>query len=682
LKSQRAKKIGIEIGGTFTDTILLNEKGEIIKTLKLLSTPKNPEIAVFRALSELAGESDGIEVLVHGSTVATNSVLERKGKTAAFLTTKGFGDLLEIQRHDRVDIYDIFFQKPAPLVPRDRVFEIDERIMANGEVSRPLNKKAVSKIIEKLVTKEKIESIAVCLLNSYINPIHENIIKEIIEKEYPNIFLTLSSEILPEFREYERASTTVLSAYVRPIIDHYIGIIENKLDSFNVDELWIVQSNGGILPGKLARTQAVRCILSGPAGGVTGAVQLANEAGFPNIITFDMGGTSTDVCLVTGGKPEVSTECKIDNLPLRIPMFDIISVGAGGGSIAWLDAGGMLRVGPQSAGADPGPVCYGVGGDKPTVTDANVELGLIRPENFLGGKMKLNGEGAHKALTDLGKQMKMGAKEAAVGVFKVANANMGRAIRLVSIEKGFDPRDYVLVAFGGAGPLHAAYLAAELEISQVLIPRNPGLLSAYGLLAADFRRDFVQTKIQPLTGATSAEIGQMFKMLKKKAAEELKGFGMEKEIDKANFTCELAMRYIGQAFEMTIPVDLKDIEKGNLEKLGTDFDSIHLKRYGHCSPEEPKEIVNYRLILTIAQDRPISLAENQKGGTVHQETRPISLEGQEEGKFYQRKELPAGFLIEGPAVIEEDTSTCLVPKGWYAEIDKLLNIILKRGLNR
>ena len=671
-------KVGIEIGGTFTDLLLINENGEVVNSLKVHSTPKNPEQAVFTALSKLNLGSEEIETFIHGSTVATNTVLERKGALTALLVTKGFKDILEIQRHDRRNIYDIFCQKPAPLIPRDLVLEVDERILADGTIDKNLEQKEVVDLINQLKDKGVV-SIAVCLLNSYANPIHEEAIRNIINDYAPETYLTLSHDILPEFREYERASTTSLSAYVRPNIERYIKRIEDRLGELNIDEMWIVQSNGGILPGELARQHAVRTLVSGPAAGVTAAVQVAQQAGYKNIITVDMGGTSTDVCLITDGNPEITNNGNIDFLPLKVPMFDIVTVGAGGGSIAQLDAGNMLKVGPESAGADPGPVCYDKGGKLPTITDANLELGLIRPDKFLGGNELLNKEATHNAFSGLSKDMGMEPAQVANGIFKIANANMSRAISLVSTERGYDPREYTIVAFGGAGPLHAACLAQELEIPRVLIPNYAGVLSAYGLLVANFRRDFVQTKIQPVKETAVENIVSTFDLLGENAKSELLKYGHAMKFEDAVLTYQLDVRYIGQAYERTITLDMESLKAGNLNQISELFNAEHLQKYGHCSPDEPCEIVNYRLTLQIEQKAPVNTTPEVKA-KLEPDKQPIFIDEKSECSFFKRQELPIGFSSHGPMVIEDNTSTTFVPSDWNANIDEFGNIILTRRL--
>ena len=499
----RSVRVGVEIGGTFTDLVAIDDDGTL-STCKVLSVPPSPAEGALAALDTWGERLDGVEVLVHGSTIATNTVLERTGATTALVVTEGFRDVLEIQRHERTRVYDLYYRKAVPIVPRHLVLEVDERIAADGSVVRPLGDTGrLLGELGRLIEEEHVESVTVVLLNSYRNAMHEEALGRAIRDRFPQVPVSTSVEVLPQFREYERASTTVMSAYLKPVIQRYMDTLRDGLSARAFDgDLHIMQSNGGIFPVAAAQQQAVNVILSGPAAGVVGATRVAAAAGYRNIITLDMGGTSTDVCLVHDGTPRTTVESHIDGLPIVVPMVEIITVGAGGGSIAYVDPGGMLKVGPASAGADPGPSCYGRGGVEPTVTDANVLCGLIRPAKFFGGNLRLRSDLASTALSHLAGALDMEPGALAEGIVRVANSNMMDAIRLASLERGHDPRDYALVAFGGAGGLHACSLAEDLEIGTVLVPRHPGLLSAYGLLVSDFRREFVRTEL-----TSNADVG-------------------------------------------------------------------------------------------------------------------------------------------------------------------------------
>lgn len=677
MKEQKMLMVGVEIGGTFTDLILMSDT-EIIATLKVPTTPKQPEIGVLEALKQLGRDLSEMDVLVHGSTIATNAVLERKGAITGLLITKGFRDILEIQREDRTAIYELFYQKPKPLIPRDRVKEVKERINSEGEVIDRLSEKEIRSAIRFLCNEKKIQSLAISLLHSYKNPSHEKAIKKIVEKEFSHIHLSSSSEVIPEFREYERANTTVINAYVAPIVDRYVNHLVNELRSMDFSgDFFMMQSNGGVLPASAIKQHGVRTLLSGPAAGVIGATFLSQMTGKLNLITLDMGGTSTDVCLVTSGAPEISTDCKIDYLPIKVPMIDIITVGAGGGSIVWIDQGGMLKVGPQSAGAEPGPACYRKDGQEATVTDSNVIRGLIRPHKFLGGKMPLDIQTAEKALQKTAKRLKMDVPKTAEAVFKIVNANMAQAIRLVSVGRGYDPREYTLIAYGGAGPIHAACLANDLEIQEILVPPNPGLFSAFGLLVADFKRDYVQTEISQLKKIGSKGILENFIKLKRRAKEEIEQYKICFEDCFLSFS--LDMRYLGQAFELSIPVDLDKIKDLGIGYLSELFHSAHQQRYGHHSPAEEIEIVNYRMVLKKSRGALKRLTEAEAHKEVRFETWTIIQDGHSiPCQFYERETLPYGYSISGPAIIEEPTATTFIPKEWMGKIDLFGNIIMRK----
>ena len=478
-------RVGIEVGGTFTDYVQVSEGG--ITVIKVPSVPANPDEGVFNAIRKSGVTLSEIEDLSHGSTVATNAVLERKGFRTAFVTTRGFRDVLALQRHNRDRVYDLEYRKPEPVVARADSFEVNERMLADGAVLESLDPAQVATELVPALDAGQFQAVAVCLLNSYVNPEHEVTLKLLLKRHLPELHVTLSSEVTREFREYERASTATVSAYVQPVIDRYIRRVEDRLsDGGFKGRFSVMQSNGGRLPASAMRESAVTALLSGPAAGVTGAVRQVARSGFRHLITLDMGGTSTDVCVVNDGEPELTNEFRIDGLPILIPTVDIKTVGAGGGSIVWIDDGAMLRVGPQSVGAEPGPACYRRGGQTPTLTDAHVIRRTIRAEAFLGGEMSIDVEASHSAFAPIADHLGMTVEAAADSAVELANANIVRAVQLISTERGKDPRDYVLVPFGGAGPLHAAKVAEDLGIDTVVVPPNAGVISAYGLLASDF----------------------------------------------------------------------------------------------------------------------------------------------------------------------------------------------------
>jgi N-methylhydantoinase A len=555
-------RIGIDSGGTFTDFVILHDDGRL-ESFKLRSNPAAPASVILEGIRRIAAKKADV---VHGSTVATNALLERKGAKTAFVTTAGFEDLIAIGRQNRAELYNLTPDPAKPLVPRELCFGADERMLFDGTVAKPLRD------VEKLKKRLRgVESVAICLLHSYQNDAPE---RELLKALEGVGYVCASCDISPEFREYERASTTVINAYVGPLMDRYLGELERGCSH----PLSVMQSNGGLLTASEARKHAVRTILSGPAGGVAGAIEIARIAGFESALTFDMGGTSTDVALV-GRESRLSTEARVDGFPVRVPMLDIHTAGAGGGSIAYIDAGGSLRVGPESAGASPGPACYGVG-DRPTVTDAHVVLGRIDPNRLMGGTLRIDPARAEKALAHLGKP-----KEVAAAVVRIANSNMERAIRAVSIERGEDPRDYPLVAFGGCGGLHACELAESLGIRTVIIPRMAGVLSALGMLLADRQRDF---SIGAL-GASDYEA--RFRKLEKLAP---RGSSKERFAD---------VRYTGQSYELTIP-------------WGSSFHDAHQRAYGYSDPKRATQIVTLRLRTTIPVSRPtIQPGEADYGST-------------------------------------------------------------------
>ncbi len=478
-------RVGVEVGGTFTDLVAID--GDRVRIGKVPSTPGRPDEGALAAIESAGIALSEVTDLVHGSTVATNAILERKGAPIAVVVTRGFRDILLIQRHNRKRIYDLFYKKPAPVASRADTFEVTERIGPDGTVVEPLDETAAQAVIERIASDPRFQAVAVCLLNAYANPAHEHRLAELIRARRPDLPVTCSSDVTREFREYERASTTCLAAYVQPVIDRYLSRFSRALGARGfAGRFSIMQSNGGRLPAEGMSRNAITALFSGPAAGVTGAVRQAGQSGFADVITFDMGGTSTDVCLVANGTPALSAETEVDGLPIRTPVLDIVSVGAGGGSIVWVDDGGLLRVGPRSAGADPGPACYGRGGQDPTVTDAHLIRGTIQPEAFLGGRMKVDADASRTVFQALAERFGAGLREIADSAVRVADASIVRAIQLVSTERGRDPRDYVLVPFGGAGPLHAARVAEDLGIQTICVPPNAGVLSAYGLLAADY----------------------------------------------------------------------------------------------------------------------------------------------------------------------------------------------------
>lgn len=656
--------VGVDIGGTFTDFVFLQD-GERSRlwTHKVASTPSNLAAAVLAGLAEASGDSTPQRV-IHGSTVATNALVERKGARTALITTAGFADVLEIGRQARPALYDLFVDRPAPLVPRELRFEVDERVNARGEVLKPLDAEELEPVIAAL-RDAGVESVAVGLLFSFLHPAHEAQMAERLRAE--GFLVSASSEVLPLFREYERISTTTVNAYLTPVVDRYLSRLDAELGSC---DLRVMQSNGGTISADLARRQAVRQVLSGPAAGVVGARHVAALAGLERIITFDMGGTSTDVSLCDG-TAQTTTEAIIGGYPIGVPVIDINTVGAGGGSIAHVDTGGALRVGPQSAGADPGPAAYGQG-DLPTVTDANIVLNRLPPDLFLGGRMSLDASRARQVLGRLAESLGLDLVQTALGVIEVANANMERAMRVISVERGHDPRDFALLSFGGAGGLHATALARRLGIPRVIVPPNAATLSAFGLLAADVVKDYSHT-VMLAGGLTGLDgLAKRFDPLVARAKAEMREEGMpESQVVLERL---LDMRYAGQSYELSVPFGPDFAEA---------FHQQHRTRYGHSEPAAPTEVVNVRLRAVGVTHKPEIPTLDEGDGDPRQaliDRRRVVLNGGErQVSFYDGPKLEAGDGVAGPAIVVEPDTTVLLQEGDQARVDKYRNLIIEVG---
>lgn len=671
--------LGVDTGGTFTDFCLVAEGGAAI-TYKCPSTPDDPARAVLEGLAVVLREArrafPAAEIeAVHGSTVATNAIIERRGARTALITTRGFRDVLAIGRQTRPRLYDLAPRRDPPLVPDELRLEADERLDQRGETLRTLNPAEVERLLDT-VQDAGAESLAVCLLFSFLNPAHERMVAEAGRRR--GLLVSASYEVLPEHREYERTSTTVANAYVAPVMARYLSHLEDGLGRRGIRRLRVMASNGGSMSPREAARLAVRTILSGPAGGVAGAFALARQAGFDNVITLDMGGTSTDVGLCPGRLLE-REEALVGGMPIRGPAVDVVSVGAGGGSIARIDAGGALRVGPESAGADPGPACYGKGADA-TVTDAHILLGRIQPEHFLGGRMPLVPEASEAALRRLAKPFGGDPLRAAAAVLRVANANMERALRMVSVERGHDPRLFVLVAFGGAGPLHACELAEALGIPQVIIPPHPGVLSALGMAAAPIVKELRAPVHLRLDGEPGdGEIGQLAHLrsaLLSRGRAELEGEGFDAEGVSAQVILE--MRYAGQSYEL--PVATTSLAPASFLPA---FHTAHRERYGHADPGRPAEVVDLRLRLVLpGAGLPQSAAPSR-----HAPARPPLPASYREVWFngrptrtpiYPRDSLATGAEVGGPAIIVQMDSTTVIPPGWRGTADPWGNVVLGR----
>jgi N-methylhydantoinase A len=648
-------RIGIDTGGTFTDFIVIRD-GKV-EMFKELSTPHSPEEAIMKGMARIA---TAMPEVIHGSTVATNALLERKGAKTALLTTEGFEDVLVIGRQTRRELYNIFVTRPAPLVPDNLRFGIRERVLYDGSIDTALDTELLRRIVDDL-RHSSTESIAVSLLYSFANPEHERTIRR--ELEPIGVPVSLSSEVMPEYREYERTSTTVINAYLAPLMSQYLHRLQQRLAN---SELRVMQSNGGAVRAETAAAAPVRTILSGPAGGVVGGFHIGETCGYENLITFDMGGTSTDVALCEGSIT-VTHESQVDGMPVGIPMMDIHTVGAGGGSIAHLDPGGALRVGPESAGADPGPICYGKG-ERLTVTDANIILGRLLPQFFLGGSMPLAIDRIEPALrkTEWTRQWKS-HEELAQGVIDVVNNNMEQAIRLISVERGYDPHDFALLCFGGAGGLHAANLAQGLGIPRVVVPQYPGALSALGLLLADARKDYSRTLLIDAMDA-SRRLKAAFEDLHRLGATEMKDEGFKsRDVRTADF---IDLRYRGQSYELTIPFTPRFIEE---------FHKTHERRYGYANANKPVEVVNARSTFMGRVEKP----ELQKSSRTRGKPNPIDTASVWIGgkkmrtAIYDRDVLRYGHEIKGPGIIGEYSSTTLVPAEFICRVDAFSNLVLE-----
>jgi N-methylhydantoinase A len=655
---QGETRLGVDVGGTFTDLVALSE-GTLI-TAKVPSTPRDQSEGVMNAISTSDVEPAAVLALAHGMTVATNALLERRGARTALVTTEGFRDVLEIARQNRPALYDLTHDRPPPLIPRELRFMVAERMGPKGEIS-PLDKDSLKKAITA-VEEAEVEAVAVCLLFAFMHPDHESQVGDALREALPDLHVSLSSEVLPEFREYERFSTTAADAYLAPKLAAYFSNLAEKAEEAGVPGPLIMQSSGGVVPIDDAISDAAGCVLSGPAGGVVGAAYVGEKGGYRDLLTFDMGGTSTDVAPIIAGEAQTTTETVVAGVPIKLPMVDVHTVSAGGGSIAWADPGGALRAGPQSAGAEPGPAAYDKGGEEPTVTDANLFLGYLADGAELGGEVVLRRDLSERALASLGNELGLGVEETALGILRVADAEMVRALRVISVERGLDPRDFALLAFGGAGGMHACSLAEELGIETVLLPRAGGVLSALGLAISDLRRDYVNPFLGDLDGVEEEEFEQKFTGMEKTAAGDLDGPEHTRRAD---------LRYGGQSFE--IPVDA-----GSFGKLEDRFHAAHEQRYGYRMDDEKVELVNLRLISTVPVEKP-ELQEPQPEGDAQAGDREANFDGEWlRVAVLDRERMGEGSEVAGPAIVEFKESTCVVRPGWRGTVDGVGTLVLER----
>jgi N-methylhydantoinase A len=681
-------RLAIDIGGTFTDATLIDEETGSVSIAKVLSTPSDPSQgfmqAAERALEAAGADAAQVGFVVHATTVATNAIIEGNIARSGFVTTEGFRDLLEIARQVRPSLYDTQFEKTKPLVPRDRAVTVTERLGPAGEILTPLDDDSV-RAAAAILRREEVESVAVCLLHAYVNPEHEQRVGAILAEELPGVPISLSAEVAPEFREYLRASTTVINAVIRPVVERYLARIEGRLADAGIEaKLLVMQSSGGVFSSEAARTRPVFMVESGPAAGVIASAYLGETLGHPDILSFDMGGTTAKVGLIQGGQPSVTKDYNVgghagagvggmslSGYPVRTPVVDLVEIGAGGGSIAWVDSGGLLRVGPRSAGADPGPVCYRNGGTEPTVTDANVVLGRLNPGYFLGGEIGLDVEGASRAIEDrCAKPLGLSVTEAANGIVEIANAAMVNALHLISVQRGYDPRDFVLVGFGGAGPVHANALMRDAEMPTLLIPRSPGIFSATGLLTTDIKRDAAVTVMRRLDALDPAEMEATFHRLEEAGRAELEREGLSGEA--IEFARKVDLRYVGQSYELTIPAGDDMTDRFHVE---------HDRTYGFAAPAEPIEVVSLRLTSVGRIAKPPA-RQLDAGDVVEPKERRQVFYAESGGyvdcPIYDRYSLPAGAVFAGPAVVEEFDSTVVVHPGFGVRVDAVGNLVIER----
>ena len=686
-------RVGVDSGGTFTDVCLFNEDTGAIWVWKVGSTPDDPSRAIAegiddgvkRATAEGAGnETDGraqVTYVGHGTTVATNALIQHQGVPTGLITTEGFRDLLEIGRQRRTLLYDLQADKPEPLVRRNVRIEVSERIHFDGRIEKPLDEAEVRSAVRRL-KEAGVESVAICFLHSYLDPAHEDLVKRIIGEAFPEAFVSASHEVAPEFREYERLSTVIVNAYLGPVMSSYLERLRPRLAEIGATTPpHLTQSNGGVISFEAAQETPVRTLLSGPSTGVIGALHTGRLAGFENLITFDMGGTSSDVSLIDGGQPKQVSQATVHGYPIKAPMLDINTVGAGGGSIAYIDSGGLLKVGPQSAGAVPGPVCYGLGNSEPTVTDANVVLQTLNPTQLLGGRMKIFQSAASKAIEALAERLGLDLLATAQGIVSVVTANMAKAIRVISVQHGHDPREYTLVAFGGAGPVHAARLARELEVPRIIVPKNPGLLSALGLLLTDLRANTSMTRLFPLDEQAVGSMAEAFAILERQAADwfEREAIAPEARI----LTRAIDMRYAGQSYELSVPFPSGAVDTTILPVLREAFEGLHRQMYGYISAEEPIQITTFRLEASGIVPKaalPAFPDEGTDASPAIIDRRDVyfpEADGFVTCPVYDRERLRPENRLIGPAVSDQMDSTVLLLPGQIASVDSHLNIIIE-----
>ncbi len=694
-------RIGIDIGGTFTDAVVMDETTGNFRPVKVSSTPDDPSRgfmdALNRSLRDMGLSPAQIAFVVHGTTVATNTIIQHRGAPVGLIASEGFSDVLEIAWQIRPTLYDIFYDKPPPLIPRRLCLGVPERIDAEGNVLVPLDEDAVRRSAGRLV-RQGVRAIMICFLHAYRDPTHERRAAHIIREAFPDLPVCASSEVCPEYREYTRASTTAVNATLLPEVGRYIERLEDRLERANVRSgLFLMTSGGGIIASETAKQQPVQLVESGPAAGVIAAAFVGELAGFKNLIALDIGGTTAKAALIEGGRPRLAAEFEVgeaavatttrnrgSGYPVKTPVIDLVEIGAGGGSIGHVDPGGAMAVGPQSAGADPGPACYAKAGDEPTLTDANLALGRINPDYFLGGELRLNERRAREAIRRrVAGRLNMGVEAAANGMIEIANANMTGALQLVSVQKGVDPRDFVLIAFGGAGPLHAVALARALEVNTVLVPPSPGVTSALGLLVTDLHHDYVRTYIAPTREADLGLMRETYREFEKHAKALLQTEGVARKAVRT--IREVDMRYRGQSYELRVPLPAGPLTKKRIADLDGAFFAAHRRSYGFATTTEPTEIVNLRLSAIGSVPRPKRRKIPRGAASARaalKGERPVYMDDPHKPvptRIYDRYRLKAGNRMPGPAIVEEIDSTTLIPPGCTANVDGYGNLLIRIG---
>ncbi|WP_422448262.1 hydantoinase/oxoprolinase family protein [Thermoanaerobacterium sp. DL9XJH110] len=680
-------RIAIDIGGTFTDYVAMNEETGELTVTKASSTPKNFADGVMDAIEKGGISLEEANYIVHGSTIVINALTERKGAKTALITTKGYRDVLEIGRANRTDLYNYYYTKPKPFVPRMYRFEVEERMDKDGNVLVPLNEEQVKNIAAKC-KKEGIEAIAVCLLHSYANSEHEEKIKEILMNELPGIEISISSEVIKEWREYERTNTTVFNAYVKPAASRYLDTLKERMKKKGLKiEPYAMQSNGGTATFEMAKINPINIIESGPVGGVIGANELGKIINEKNIITFDIGGTTAKTSLIYNNEVKITTDYRLEQTPVysgypvKAPIVDIIEIGAGGGSIAWIDSVGNLKVGPRSAGADPGPACYDRGNMEPTLTDANMIAGRIDPDRFLGGKFPVNIKKSYEAVKKIADYYKITVEEAARGIIRIANNNMMNALKLVSVRKGYDPREFIMVAMGGNGAIHSPALGKELKVKKIVIPRYPAVFSAWGMLMTDLRQDFIQTRITKACDDNIELVNEIYDGMIARALELYENHGIKKE--DIIIVKSADIRYVGQEHTVKTPVPASILGSRDMVTIRDNFENLHEQYYTFKLPDSPIEFVNFNITafgkVKKAEIKPLKITGRPEDAVRCRNVVDYDEYGKIEVPVYIREKLGAGSEIKGPAIVEEETSVTVLYPDQRLYVDEYGNLIIEEA---